>query len=224
MVVSGLQSGIFVPSIVRNHSSNFTRSSNSRRPPTVQHKEYKNSLSNPASISPCRGPVLLSIRPWRSNDMLETKPTREIFMTWEVFLFMKSMHCPTSTGVFSPKNFLKSVERISCCASGCFNTQASTNGAQSKSVSLTKIIPARETVAGEAFTKVSTSNISFTLSVMGIRSPFAKVRILLSSSTVFKSSIQIASTGPSKMTHCKSEDVSRAHMRTIPAKTPSCHS
>jgi hypothetical protein len=33
------------------------------------------------------------------------------------------------------------------------------------------VVPARETVAGEAFMRVSTSNMSFTLSVMGMRSP-----------------------------------------------------
>jgi hypothetical protein len=33
---------------------------------------------------------------------------------------------------------------------------------------------------------------------MGIRSPLANVKILLSSSTVFRFSIQIASTGPSQ--------------------------
>jgi hypothetical protein len=38
-----------------------------------------------------------------------------------------------------------------------------------------------------------------TFSVIAILSPLAKVRILLSSSTVFKFSIQIASTGPSQV-------------------------
>jgi hypothetical protein len=36
---------------------------------------------------------------------------------------------------------------------------------------------------------------------MGILSPLARVRILLSSSTVFRFSIQIASTGPSQVSH-----------------------
>ena len=63
------------------------------------------------------------------------------------------------------------------------------------------MMPARETVAGEALTSVSTSNMSLTLSVMGMRSPLASVRSLLSSSTVLRSSIQMASTGPSARIH-----------------------
>ena len=63
------------------------------------------------------------------------------------------------------------------------------------------MMPARLTVAGLAFLKSSTSNMSLTLSVMGMRSPLASVRILLSSRTVFKFSIQTASTGPSHKIH-----------------------
>ena len=86
------------------------------------------------------------------------------------------------------------------------------------------MIPARETVAGEAFTNVSTSNIILTLSVMGIRSPLASVRILLSSSTVFKSSIQIASTGPSAIIHVLKLLLRLLYLAQIAAKTPVVHS
>jgi hypothetical protein len=61
-----------------------------------------------------------------------------------------------------------------------------------------KIIPHLETVAGEALFKFSTSKTNLQFSVIGILSPLAKVKILLSSNTVFKFSIQIASTGPSQ--------------------------
>lgn len=47
--------------------------------------------------------------------------------------------------------------------------------------------------------KFSTSNTILQFSVIAILSPLAKVKILLSSSTVFKFSIQIASTGPSQV-------------------------
>lgn len=43
-----------------------------------------------------------------------------------------------------------------------------------------------------------TSNNSLHVGDIGIRSPFARVRVLLSSKTEFRFSIQIASTGPSK--------------------------
>ena len=57
------------------------------------------------------------------------------------------------------------------------------------------MMPARETVAGEALRRSSTSKCSVTLGrYMGIRSLLARVRILLSSMTVFMFSIQMAST------------------------------
>ena len=58
-----------------------------------------------------------------------------------------------------------------------------------------------ETVAGEALFKFSTSNKSLARLDICILSPLARVRSLLSSNTVFKFSIHIASTGPSKMIH-----------------------
>lgn len=61
-----------------------------------------------------------------------------------------------------------------------------------------KTIPILETVAGEAFSMLWTSNNSLHEGDIVILSPFARVRVLLSSKTEFKFSIQIASTGPSK--------------------------
>ncbi len=46
--------------------------------------------------------------------------------------------------------------------------------------------------------RFSTSKTSLTVSAMGKRSPLGRVRILLSSSTVFKLSIHSVSTGPSQ--------------------------
>lgn len=59
-------------------------------------------------------------------------------------------------------------------------------------------MPHLETVAGEALLRSSTSNTNFTVSAIGKRSPFGKVKILLSSRTVFKLSIHMVSTGPSQ--------------------------
>eukprot|EP00982_Pelagococcus_subviridis_P017012 31507-Pelagococcus_subviridis.AAC.2 len=63
------------------------------------------------------------------------------------------------------------------------------------------MMPARETVAGDALFRFSGSNIAFIVPDICTRSPLASVRTLLSSSTVFKFSIQIASTGPSSTIH-----------------------
>lgn len=48
-------------------------------------------------------------------------------------------------------------------------------------------------MAGEALLRFSTSKTILQFSVMAIRSPLARVRILLSSRTVLRFSIQIAS-------------------------------
>lgn len=60
-----------------------------------------------------------------------------------------------------------------------------------------KVIPILDMVAGEALSTLSGSKQSLALGAMTIRSPFAKVSVLLSSKTEFKFSIQTASTGPS---------------------------
>lgn len=62
-----------------------------------------------------------------------------------------------------------------------------------------KIIPHLDTVAGEALLRFSTSKTILQFSDIGILSALAKVRILLSSKTVLRFSIQIASTGPSQI-------------------------
>eukprot|EP00659_Diplonema_papillatum_P019139 gene19138-biopygen19404 len=66
------------------------------------------------------------------------------------------------------------------------------------SASDTYTIPARDTVAGDALLRFSGSKQTFMFSVMLSRSPLARVSSLLSSRTVFRFSIQIASTGPSQ--------------------------
>ena len=65
-------------------------------------------------------------------------------------------------------------------------------------------MPLRETVAGEATARSSTSNMIVFVSESGMISPELRQSFLLSSSTVFMFSIQMASTGPSKSTHCRS--------------------
>lgn len=64
-----------------------------------------------------------------------------------------------------------------------------------------KTIPHRETVAGDACDKSSTSNIIVIQLVSLIIYPLVKQSFLLSSKTVFIFSIQTASTGPSNTTH-----------------------
>mmetsp|Transcript_25628 Transcript_25628/g.73725 ORF Transcript_25628/g.73725 Transcript_25628/m.73725 type:complete len:248 (+) Transcript_25628:1979-2722(+) len=86
------------------------------------------------------------------------------------------------------------------------------------------MMPARDTVAGEALRRSWTSKTILQLSVIGIRSLFAKVRILLSSNTVLRFSIQMASTGPSQMIHVVFLMERLFHFCQIEAKTPGVHS
>ena len=65
-------------------------------------------------------------------------------------------------------------------------------------------MPQRETVAGEATARSCTSKIIDCGDDIEIISPDMRQSFLLSSSTVFMFSIQIASTGPSNMTHLRS--------------------
>ena len=74
-----------------------------------------------------------------------------------------------------------------------------TIGLQSRAEELMKTIPFLDTVAGEALSMLCTSNTILQLGAMGIRSPLAKVKVLLSSRTELRFSIQIASTGPSRI-------------------------
>jgi hypothetical protein len=58
-------------------------------------------------------------------------------------------------------------------------------------------IPQRDTVAGEAAARSPTSNIIDIEGLIAMISEFGRQSFLLSSSTVFMFSIQMASTGPS---------------------------
>mmetsp|Transcript_21875 Transcript_21875/g.74195 ORF Transcript_21875/g.74195 Transcript_21875/m.74195 type:complete len:249 (-) Transcript_21875:138-884(-) len=86
------------------------------------------------------------------------------------------------------------------------------------------MMPARDTVAGEALRRSSTSKRSLTLSAIGMRSPLASVRSLLSSRTVFRFSIQTASTGPSQTIHVTSRRARSLNLAQMAAKMPLSHS
>lgn len=59
-------------------------------------------------------------------------------------------------------------------------------------------MPILEMVAGLALSTLSGSKTNLQLEAITIRSPLARVNVLLSSRTEFKFSIHTASTGPSK--------------------------
>ena len=73
-----------------------------------------------------------------------------------------------------------------------------TIGLQSMTDELMYTIPLRDTVAGEALSMLCGSNTTLHCGDIGMRSPLAKVSVLLSSNTLFRFSIHMASTGPSR--------------------------
>mmetsp|Transcript_3414 Transcript_3414/g.6493 ORF Transcript_3414/g.6493 Transcript_3414/m.6493 type:complete len:262 (-) Transcript_3414:1159-1944(-) len=78
------------------------------------------------------------------------------------------------------------------------------NGPQPKFLGSTKTIPARDTVAGEAYWRSPTSNNNAHVGCTRIRSPLGRVSNLLSSMTEFIFSTHSASTSPSKRTYLRS--------------------
>ena len=119
-----------------------------------------------------------------------------------------------------------SVTSLLCSFQGSSSASHQTwrKGSQPTFVASQKIIPTRLTVAGDASSRSSASNIMVMRSVILMISPDMRQSFLLSSSTVFMFSIQTASTGPSNMTHWRSLPVSMAQFRKMTASTPSDHS
>ena len=87
-----------------------------------------------------------------------------------------------------------------------------------------KTTPMRETVAGDATAKSMTSKSIFISIFNLMRSPFARHRVMLSSSTVFMFSIHSASIGPSKTVHFRTGVSSLTARRMMVDARPSCHS
>lgn len=77
-------------------------------------------------------------------------------------------------------------------------------GCQLRAEELMKTMPTRDTVAGEALSMLCTSNTSLQDGDMVMRSPLARVSVLLSSNTELRFSIHMASTGPSSTIHMNS--------------------
>mmetsp|Transcript_10880 Transcript_10880/g.24732 ORF Transcript_10880/g.24732 Transcript_10880/m.24732 type:complete len:295 (-) Transcript_10880:5133-6017(-) len=105
-----------------------------------------------------------------------------------------------------------------------FSAQLAASGRHPRYTASIYTIPHRETVAGEATERSLTSNTMAIVLGSLILSPLLRQRVLLSSSTVFILSIQMASTGPSQITHFLEVSVAATPIRTIVAIKPSVHS
>ncbi|KAK2185975.1 hypothetical protein NP493_215g01007 [Ridgeia piscesae] len=85
-------------------------------------------------------------------------------------------------------------------------------------------MPFLDTVAGEALSTLWGSKMTLQFGDIGIRSPLAKVKVLLSSSTELRFSIQMASTGPSSTSQMCSPFLARSVRRHKVEKMPSVQS
>lgn len=114
-----------------------------------------------------------------------------------------SLHCNLFAFRILPTYLVKRSSRNYLYSSvpGLLAIQTATIGSQPSSSISKQIIPALDTVAGDATAKLSTSNRRRTLLERPILSPLFKVSSLLSSSTEFMDSIQSVSTGPSRIIH-----------------------
>mmetsp|Transcript_26881 Transcript_26881/g.43270 ORF Transcript_26881/g.43270 Transcript_26881/m.43270 type:complete len:252 (-) Transcript_26881:3976-4731(-) len=203
----------------RTNLSNFFRSSCSSKPPNVHTNANKNNLSSSNSTSLGESESLAFVESCcKSVKQDTTELILERLITGSNIL--PNALKKSDSLMYRVNNSL----RIGICVSCCLQIQLSSTGPQSKSVSLIYMMPALDTVAGEALFKSSVSNTNLTFSVIGILSPFARVKILLSSKTVFKFSIQIASTGPSQISQVLSLLVRSLNFCQSEANTPSTHS
>lgn len=98
------------------------------------------------------------------------------------------------------KRPLKTSENYSIISSSVMEMGFLTSsiGLQVNTDELMNTMPLRDTVAGDALSILWGSNTTLQFGAMGMRSPFARVSVLLSSNTEFRFSIQMASTGPSR--------------------------
>lgn len=88
-------------------------------------------------------------------------------------------------------------------------------GNQFSTEELMNTMPLRETVAGDALSILCGSKTTLQLGAMGIRSPLARVSVLLSSNTELRFSIQIASTGPSRTIQICSPERENSMLRCL---------
>ena len=157
----------------------------------LSNKSHKVSLC-------CAGRVLS--QPWQigrqssAEEDMKTMPGKQrTFKLLGLYSINRKMESSSSFKVFTefrlPTNTSIKVARFfgkSNCIISTFEGQ------------LTPHLPLRDTVAGEALSTLWGSNMILQFGAIGIRSPFARVKVLLSSNTELRFSIQRVSTGPSR--------------------------
>mmetsp|Transcript_66610 Transcript_66610/g.210908 ORF Transcript_66610/g.210908 Transcript_66610/m.210908 type:complete len:292 (+) Transcript_66610:2718-3593(+) len=213
---------------LRSMLSNFLRPSSSVHPPTLHTREKRKRLCSHTltMFSFISSIFALSLNSSRRLSYSRIRlPTR--LMSCIGTIILHSLVITRRQGGTSQSKSATTWSRSSALEvspSGSVVIQLTMVGRHPRSEGCTYTMPQRDTVAGEATARSATSKIMFISPLIATISPLLRQSFLLSSSTVFMFSIQMASTGPSKTTHFRMSLVSRAMLRNSTASTPSVHS
>mmetsp|Transcript_31285 Transcript_31285/g.75654 ORF Transcript_31285/g.75654 Transcript_31285/m.75654 type:complete len:220 (+) Transcript_31285:5169-5828(+) len=198
----------------RTFSSHFWRPASSVVQQTDQMREYMNPPSmrlttSPAPMPLARSSSLNSVR-WELSSLVSECTSSVSFVA------IGSLHSFFTRRRRGGRKYSKSF--WSCAwvlesVSGSCSSHDSKSDVQRSMWGSISTMPLRETVAGEATARSSTSNCMQMVGDSLMISPETRHSFLLSSSTVFMFSIHTASTGPSNMTHFLSGPWSEAAMR-----------
>mmetsp|Transcript_27978 Transcript_27978/g.68323 ORF Transcript_27978/g.68323 Transcript_27978/m.68323 type:complete len:218 (+) Transcript_27978:1496-2149(+) len=211
------------------YSSNFAREVSSHAPPMPQMRARKKMFST-LSLSASRRSLSIT------SPSFAIYSTRKPSMTFRVerhrlgsTVATYSLRLRLWKSIASSRWASNSFLNLSACgltSAGRVRSQLSTMALVPTDVEGSRyMIPTLETVAGEATAQSSTSkSIRSVLPLSLMRSPLGRHRVLLSSSTVFMFSIQMASMGPSNTINFLSGVVSTLALRMTVEPSPSVHS
>ena len=201
----------------RKYSLNFTRPSLSHDAPMDQMIE--NTKQCPtiwpmwASSSPVRGSSPSPRLYWMNSESMTLKRDLRRFRSVVPTVSLTDFRTKRMSGATSARNSALSRPCWPEIVAGRLSSQETSSGSRPRAVGSMYTMPHRLTVAGEATARSSTSNIMVIWFDSWMISPLTRHSFLLSSSTVFMFSIQMASTGPSNTIHFLSGLVSSLHSR-----------
>mmetsp|Transcript_33896 Transcript_33896/g.95224 ORF Transcript_33896/g.95224 Transcript_33896/m.95224 type:complete len:279 (+) Transcript_33896:6494-7330(+) len=176
------------------------------------------SLAPMSLVSGSRGSSCLS----RARYSFSRFETSQFWLTGTGCLTLRCTISHRGSTVSSKSSWI--VSALSRRRSGSLSHQDQRSTRQPMSTCSKKTIPQRDTVAGDATARSSTSNIIVVTGDSLMISPLFRQSFLFSSMTVFMFSIQTASTGPSKTSHLRSSVWFLAMSRKSTATMPSVHS
>mmetsp|Transcript_15451 Transcript_15451/g.43930 ORF Transcript_15451/g.43930 Transcript_15451/m.43930 type:complete len:222 (-) Transcript_15451:444-1109(-) len=176
------------------------------------------SLAPMSLVSGSRGSSCLS----RARYSFSRFETSQFWLTGTGCLTLRCTISHRGSTVSSKSSWI--VSALSRRRSGSLSHQDQRSTRQPMSTCSKKTIPQRDTVAGDATARSSTSNIIVVTGDSLMISPLFRQSFLLSSRTVFMFSIHTASTGPSRRIHCRWLRSALAAWRTTSARIPSVHS